>query len=64
MLRLKNRFDLVMGHDDLRYIESSDVNNSNGDLLKSTYFDRNLVLVNNLIFSDKIFSNLLTFRRK
>ena len=62
--KVKNRFVLVMGRDDLRYIESSDVNNSNGDLLKSIYFDRNLVLVNNLIFSDKTFSDSLTFRRK
>ena len=44
-----------MGCDDLRYIESSDVNNSNRDLLKSICFDRNLVLVNNLIFNDKVF---------
>ena len=48
----------------MTYVTCGANNNSNGELLKGICIDFNLVLLNNLKYKLKHFSNLLTFRQK
>ena len=62
--KIKDRERLLKEMNNLSYTPYQKSNNSNGDIISSICVDGDLILLNNLKFKDKCFSDQLTFRKK